>query len=273
MKNASPAPPSVTERVAQTLLAFDGPGTWFGVSEIGRRVGVSKSVAHRILQTLVETGLVTHDPRTRQYALGPSAVALGTRAAAQDDLRVAGMPAISALAETTGETTTLSARIGYRRCYVGQVESARPIRITITIGQHVPLAVGASGLCILALLPPEDVDHALASPVPKLTERTSVETDVIRARLARFREQGWASTESEHVPLSRGIAAPVVDAQGAPVGSVSIAFLASRLAGRSLEEYARQAVATAADASRAYQARLHPRASRPAPTTRPASHL
>lgn len=256
MEHTSTASPSVTERVAQILLVFNGAGRWLGVSEISRELGLSKSVVHRILQQLIETGLVRYSPTNRMYALGAAAVALGQRAAAEEDLRAAAMPAVSKLAELTGETTTLSARIGYRRCYVAQIESSQRIRITVSIGEHTPLTVGASGLCMLALLPEEQIADVLSLPIPSLTPRTPVDPALLERRLEGIREQGWATTRSEHVPLSQGIAAPIVDAAGSPAGSLSIGFLASRLEGQPIDKYAELVVAAAERASRSYQRRI-----------------
>ncbi|WP_170228458.1 IclR family transcriptional regulator [Nesterenkonia populi] len=256
MEHTSTTSPSVTGRVAQTLLAFNGAGRWQGVSELARELGLSKSVVHRILQQLVQTGLVRYDTTRRAYALGPASVALGMRASAEDDLRAAAMPAISKLAEVTGETTTLSARIGYRRCYVAQIESMQRIRITVSIGEHTPLTVGASGICMLAQLPSEQVNDVLSLPIPSLTPRTPTDPEVLRNRLESIKEQGWATTRSEHVPLSQGIAAPITNADGLPAGSLSIGFLASRLEGQAIDKYAALVVEAAKRASQAYQRRL-----------------
>lgn len=220
---------STTERVAAVLLAFDGGSGWLGVSEIARRTELSKAVVHRILQSLVGTGLLRYEPVRRSYGLGSAAVSLGHRAQLESDLRTAGMPIIAELAERTGETTTLSERTGLRRSYIGQVASAQPIRITITLGSWVPLTAGASGQSVLAHLDEAHVERALALRVPQYTERTLVDADAIRQRLALVRERGWAITSGERVRQSVGIAAPVFDALGEAVGALSVACLDSRV--------------------------------------------
>ncbi|MCM6762849.1 IclR family transcriptional regulator [Rathayibacter sp. ZW T2_19] len=224
-----PARASTTERVAHVLLALGTGGRRLGVSELSRELGLSKAVVHRILQTLVTCGLVAFDASARRYRLGPAAVALGRAAERDSELREAAMPVIAHLAAVTGETTTLSARVGHRRFYVGQVESSQPIRITITIGEHLGLAVGASGHAILAHLGERDVDLVLSEPVPSVTSRTMVDPVLIRERLALIRERGWAESEGERVRESSSISAPVFDVSGDVVGALSIAFLASRL--------------------------------------------
>jgi DNA-binding IclR family transcriptional regulator len=230
---------STTQRVAHVLLALGGDEPWLGVTELARRLDLSKAVVHRILQSLLDTGLVRYDESGRRYALGPAAVSLGRTAGRRTEIAEAAAPLLAHLSQLTGETTTLAARVGHGRVYVDQVESSQHIRIAIRIGEHQALTNGASGLSILAFLPEADVDLALSVPVPQFTVRTVVDPAAIRERLAEIRERGWASTSSERVPHSSSIAAPVLDAAGDPVGSLSVAYLDARFPDEDVPEVAR----------------------------------
>src|SRR5260370_17931281 len=48
-----------------------------GVAELGRRLGIAKSTAHRIVTTLAAKGIVQQVPETRNYRLGLRPPALG----------------------------------------------------------------------------------------------------------------------------------------------------------------------------------------------------
>lgn len=241
---------STTYRVALVLLSFSADDTWLGVSEIARRLSLSKAVVHRILQTLTDTGLVRYDEQTRRYALGPAALGLGRIGAARNELLQAGQPAIAHLSQLTGETATLAARVGHGRVYVGQVESSQHIRIAIQIGEHQSLTNGASGLSILAFMPEDVVELVLSVPLPQFTPRTVVDPAAIRARLAEIRDRGWSMTASERVPHSASIAAPVFDAARNPVGSLSVAYLDSRFHDEDVPVVAQLVLGAAAWASR-----------------------
>lgn len=222
-------PDSTTGRVVQVLLAFSQGKSLLGVSDIARSTGLSKAVAHRILQELGTNHLVVQDPVSRKYSLGNGAFALSNAASAQSSLRKEGMAMLAALSEDTGETTTLSARMGYRRTYIGQVESSQLIRISVQVGLSLPLTVGASGHAMLAFLPQADIEDVLNRPVPALNERTETRPERIRERLSLVREHGYARTDSERVAESVSFAAPVFDAVGEVTGSLSIAALATRV--------------------------------------------
>jgi len=60
------------ERALDVLDLFkDAPGDGsLGVSEIARRLGLAKSVVHRMLQAFRAKGFVVLDAQTRRYSLG-----------------------------------------------------------------------------------------------------------------------------------------------------------------------------------------------------------
>src|SRR6476469_791348 len=87
-----PAGTEAAARVADVLLMFANGPDALGVSEIARELQLSKAVVHRILQSLASRSMVRTDPGTREYRLGPGAIALGARALRGLDLRSAAQP-------------------------------------------------------------------------------------------------------------------------------------------------------------------------------------
>ena len=77
-------------------FATDGE---LGVSDIARRLGVAKSTAHRLLQTLASRGFVEQDPHTGQYRLGIHVYELGALALARNELRHAALPFLRQVAD------------------------------------------------------------------------------------------------------------------------------------------------------------------------------
>lgn len=237
---------STTARVSEVLLAFAGSTGPLGVTDIARTTGLSKAVVHRIVQSLCTSDFLWQDPESRKYQVGMSAFALADTAIQSSRFRRFGLELLADLAERTDETATLSARIGHRRVYVGQVESRQLVRISVQVGEALPLAVGASGAAILAFLPESEIEAALRVPVPHLSAYTVTEPEVIRERLARVVELGYAHTASERVPDSTSFAAPVRDRAGDVIGCVSIAALVSRIDEKREQELAREVMAAAA---------------------------
>src|SRR4029453_281894 len=57
-----------------------------GVTELGRKLGVHKATASRLVATLAERGFVERDPITEKYRLGFGLIALAGAAAGANDL-------------------------------------------------------------------------------------------------------------------------------------------------------------------------------------------
>jgi len=216
-------------RVADVLLAFlDGP-RHLGVSALARELGLSKAVVHRILQTLVQRGLLLPDVGTREYHLGPAAAALGARALRESDLRTVALPVLRELQQATGETTTVSARVPGGRVYLDQVESAREIKMTVELGRRFPLHAGGSSTCILAFLPDDEVEAVLAGSLDRLTDRTIVDAAGLRRRLEFIRRRGYACTDGERQEGAGSVAAPVFGVDGWAQGAISVCGPAARV--------------------------------------------
>jgi len=225
MSSAGSAPRPGTEaaaRVADVLLLFASGPDALGVSEISRRLGLSKAVVHRILRSLASRGLVSHDAESRSYGLGPAAAALGARALAGLELRRVALPVLRRLQRETGETTTLSELVGTARVYLDQVPSLKEIKMTVEVGRPFPLHAGASSKAILAFAPPEVREHVLEGPLEALTPLTVTDRARLEVELGQIRESGTAVSCGERQSGAGSVAAPVIGVDGYAVGSISV---------------------------------------------------
>ncbi|MCY3577746.1 MAG: helix-turn-helix domain-containing protein, partial [bacterium] len=109
------------ERAVDVLFLFSRSPSTLGVTEISRELGVSKAVVHRILTSLCEPGLLTVDPDSRRYALGPAVLELAAAYRDQLDVRELALDEMRRLSAETDETATLSVRHGNRRVYMAQI--------------------------------------------------------------------------------------------------------------------------------------------------------
>jgi DNA-binding IclR family transcriptional regulator len=76
-----------TDRVVAILdFLAAHPTESFGVSELARRIGLSKPTCLGIVMSLCDAGYLVRDPADKSYRLGPALIALGHRA--QEAMRV-----------------------------------------------------------------------------------------------------------------------------------------------------------------------------------------
>lgn len=236
-------------RVIDVLLLFAEESP-LGVTRIARSLGVSKSVVHRILQTLVVKGMLVPDPASRGYRLGPAAATLGARALHDSDLRAAAIDLIHALRDTTGETATLTTMVPNGRIYLDQVESGHEIKMTVELGRPFPLHAGSSGKCMLAFLSEHRREQVLRSGLAQVTPRTITEPAVLREELARIRQDGYATSEGERQHDAASVAAPVTGHGGVVLGALSVCGPRYRLTADLLGAFAPRVVEAARAVSR-----------------------
>jgi DNA-binding IclR family transcriptional regulator len=209
-------------RVADVLLTFAGTGEAQGVSEISRRLGVSKAVVHRILRSLASRRLVTLDETSGKYRLGLAAVTLGARALRDIDIRAAALPVLRRLQVQSGETATVSELVGVSRVYLDQVPSSQEIKMTVEIGRPFPLHAGASSRAILAFAPSELRLQILGGPLEALTPKTIVDRSALEESLSGVREAGTAVSFGERQPGAASVASPLLGPNGNAIGSLSV---------------------------------------------------
>ncbi|WP_157751645.1 IclR family transcriptional regulator [Actinoplanes derwentensis] len=249
---AGPAIGSETAgRVIDVLLLFGQGPTRRGVTEISRELGLSKTVVHRILQSLVQRDVLVTDPDSRDYRLGAAALALGSRAIREAELRVIGLPFLLRLRDETGETSTLSARVGLERLHLAQVESEQEVRVSVPVGRRVPLYAGSSSLAILAWMPPADQHVVLSRPIPRFTAQTPQDPEKVLSRLTEIRQRGWAETAAERKPDAGAVAAPLLGPDGEVVGAISVAGPINRMDPETRARYAPFVLNAAAELSTA----------------------
>lgn len=129
-----------TQRVIAVLEFLSRhPHDRFGLSELARRVDVSKPTCLGILTTLVESGFLLRDSMDKTYRLGPALISLGH--IAQESMRVdpAAREELRTLAATYGATAGLSAVVDNRITLleiVGPPDADAGVRV----GQSYPFA-------------------------------------------------------------------------------------------------------------------------------------
>jgi DNA-binding IclR family transcriptional regulator len=135
---ARTSPP--TERVVAVLdFLASHPHDRFGVSELARRLSLSKPTCLGIVGVLADAGYLVRDPRDKTYRLGSALIALGH--AAQESMRVspAARAALRQLSAACATTAALSAVVDDRITVLDLVappDQPAPVQV----GQSYPFA-------------------------------------------------------------------------------------------------------------------------------------
>ncbi len=224
--NGSVSGVGLLHKTLQILDLFqpDAPG-WSQV-ELVRATGLTKSTVNRLVRYLCERGYLTSLERRGRYTLGPAAIDLGRRAAAQFDFREICQPTLEHLARATDETvllTSLTAAGNAVRC-VDQIESTfGGLRVFEHIGATFPLHSGAAPKAVLAFLPEPERKRYASQRLAPSTPHTIVEPKALLANLAETRSHGYAISREETYEGVVGVAGPFFWSDRRPAGSIAVA--------------------------------------------------
>ncbi|MCW2309033.1 IclR family transcriptional regulator [Rhodobium gokarnense] len=202
--------------------------------------GLTRATVRRLLVALMRADLVDQDEDTRQYRLGAGCYILGVIASDRFGLHPLAHASVIRLARASEDTAFFSLRRGDHTTCLIREDGQHPIRShVLSVGQFHPLGVAAHGIAILAALPDDEMNAVIEANTPVYRERYPMLTDeLLRQVIAETRERGFALNPGIFHPGSWAIGVAVRNADGVPVGGLSIGSIEQRLQGARQQELA-----------------------------------
>ena len=211
------------------LDAFFGDAE-IGLSELARRVGVTKSTMHRTCGVLVERGALERT-LSGKYRLGVHLLEYGQLVTNRSALRTQAFPLLVELRNAIGETVQLGVPSGGDVLYFERVEGLGALRFSIEAVRRSPVHRSSAGKAIAAFRPDVAAARIKAGMTP-FTGHTIVIPQMFAEELARIRERGYAiSIDESELGLS-SIGVPIRDRpDGEVIAAISTAGPTGRLLG------------------------------------------
>ncbi|WP_172716842.1 MULTISPECIES: IclR family transcriptional regulator [Neorhizobium] len=198
------------EKGLKVLTAIQHAGRALRLNDIAAAAGMTPSMAHGYLVSLVRTGFAAQDRLSGLYDLGDSALQLGLASLSRTDFLSLARATISQLAVELGETVTLAVWNGDAPVVVDKIEGRSDSVYEIKVGSLVRLWPTATGRVFMANLPNVEWEHHLRAMM-----RQGGEAEASAARfiteLTDVRREGYAATLPATVPEFSAVAAPVFD--------------------------------------------------------------
>lgn len=209
-------------------LAEAGPEGMI-LSDLARLLGVSKSSAYAILQTLLAGGFVADSGRgmSRRYRLGMALARLGDVVVSQIALRDVAMTVMRDLTRETGLTSRVAVLDEPYAVVIARVDAPHStVRFTANLGKREHLHCSAVGKAMLAALPKTTVHEILAAAgLPEKTTHTITEPVALHAELESVVERGYAIDDEEDNEGVFCVGSAIFDHSARCVGAVSITGL------------------------------------------------
>lgn len=213
----------------QLLHALVNEGRALPLTELARCAGMAPAKAHPYLVSFQKVGLVEQDLDSGRYGLGPLALQMGWIGLQQVDPVRWATPVIERLAEQTLMTAALAVWGNQGATLVRLAHAPTPVHVAMRHGTVMGVSETATGRLFAALLPTEVLQRTLG---PKTARQ--VQTS-LSAELEAIRQSDMARVDDTVVNGVSALAAPVRDAQGELVLSLTLigpgATLASREGG------------------------------------------
>ncbi|MCZ7565045.1 MAG: IclR family transcriptional regulator [Burkholderiales bacterium] len=186
------------------------------------RLGWPRSTLYRYLRILSGAGLVTSLPGIG-YTLGPRVAELDYAMRSGDPLIAYGRPVLRTLVDEVPGIGLLCRYYRGRVLCVHQEAGATVLRSSYERGRGMPLVRGAASRVILACLRSAELER-LYEAQSREFHRTGMGKTLaqVQMSLRQIRRQGYCVTHAEVTPGVIGIAAPVMDAEGGIIGSLSV---------------------------------------------------
>ncbi|WP_170971270.1 IclR family transcriptional regulator [Mesorhizobium sp. GR13] len=209
--------------VLQAIAAGEGKG--LSVGEIADAIGVSRSTAFTLLQTLVARGFVS-DSRiggARLYRLGLALVHLGEQAVTEMGITQIATPLLQQLADTTQLTSRLAVLDDGYAVAIGRVDAPGPFRMTGSLGRRELPHCSAVGKSLLMRLPSEKVMAILTRlGMPRRTEHTITSQGELIEELRVCAGRGYSFDNEEDNIGVICIGAAIYDRTNEAVAAVSV---------------------------------------------------
>jgi DNA-binding IclR family transcriptional regulator len=199
-----------------------------GVTEIAGELGVHKSTAFRLVSTLESHGMVEQNEGRGKYRLGVGVLRLAGATTARLDVVQEARSICRKLAADSGETVNIAVLSDRSVLYVDQVSGQSALQAHNWVGQHIPLHATSNGKVLLSGLTAAEVDTRLPR-LPSYTADTVTTRARLRRDLAMVREQGYAVAVDELEVGLTAIAAPIRNAHGDVIASLSVSGPTFRL--------------------------------------------
>ncbi|WP_255152261.1 IclR family transcriptional regulator [Halorarius halobius] len=220
-------PVRTTEKTLSIIeeLKREGPT---GVTELARRLDLSKSVVHNHIKTLQSHGYVVQSDT--EYHLGTKFLDLGGYVRSRMDLFKVAEPEINKLATETGELVNLLVEEQGIGVYLYRRKGMQALDLNTYEGFRTHLHDNALGKAVLAFLPRERVEEIVEEHgLPAETEHTITEREALFECLETVRERGYALDDEEKLAGLRCVAVPIKMVSGEVIGAMSVSAPKSRM--------------------------------------------
>lgn len=208
-------------RALDIIEAVAEAGRPMGLTEIANQVGLHKSTAYRIIETLFQRGYLTKTDEG-SYKIGLKLIDAVSCYINSLELQTEARPYVARLAARFGLTAHLGVLDGEYVVYIEKMDVFSTVRMYSQIGLRMHAYCSSLGKVLLAGLSKAELEARLKDcSFIRFTPHTIGSLQELEEELRKVRSQGWAMDHEEYEIGNRCIAAPIYDYCGEIVAAIS----------------------------------------------------
>jgi IclR family pca regulon transcriptional regulator len=211
------------------IQAFSQKMPHMTISQLSLRTGLSRAAVRRCLYTLTKLGYAGSDDDHR-YSLRPRILSLSNTYMATNSLSRAAQPILDRMSARVHESCSVVTLDGNDIVYIARCTVTRILNADLQIGSRLPAFCTSMGRCLLAYLPPEQLEEYLSRvDLHPYTSRTVNSVEKLRMLLRSTRRAGYTICDQELEVGLRSVAVPVQAPSGRVVAAINVSGQAQRM--------------------------------------------
>ena len=209
-------------RGLDVICAFDAEHPSMTLSEVAKRVNLSRATARRFLLTLQELGYVRGDGKF--FELTSKVLQLGYSYLSSATLPQLLEPVLKELSSRVHESASASVLEGSEIRYIARVHTRSIMRVGISVGTRFPAGNTSMGRVLLAHQAPGVLKRLLEAGIESRTGLGIGTVAELHAELERIRTQGYSLVDQELEIGLRSVAVPVFSPDGSVLAAMNVSM-------------------------------------------------
>lgn len=197
-----------TARVLDIVESLSEVQEGLTLAELAVALKAPKSSLFPIVHTLEQRKYIMCDAGSGKYRLGLRTYIIGASCTSQSGFEPL-INIMNSVTESTQETSQFGILEGGNVLYVAKKDSPQAIRMISWVGTKLPANATAIGKALLSDLTDEQIRDLYRDGLPKLTEHTISDMDLLLGQIEQIRCGEIATETEESTPQMRCFAVPI----------------------------------------------------------------
>jgi len=208
------------------------------VSEVVRATELARPTVHRIINALMEEGIVERHDKSGRYSVGKEVAELALARSSPSPLLAAASDILKQTSLTVGDTLFLAVRTGNDMLCVDRKIGSYPVQVlSIEVGARGPLGISSAGIAVLAGMPPHRARRIVLFNETRFATYGTDASKVL-AQVADARRKGYHVRENGLVWGTKAISTCIRAPGGDAVAAITVTAVRTRLGARREREVA-----------------------------------